>query len=132
MAEPGTPTIITKPLLKLNNMSNLFNAPESYYKENNTRYVFIDGNTCKEINSCYKSLQQQLSLPDYFGKNLDALEEMMSDLDWIKEDKVKIIILNEAGLLENNTEKKKDFLEILNSAENKKLEIIYLDKGISK
>lgn len=112
-------------------MSNVFNAPESYYKENNTRFVFLDGNTCKEIISCYQSLQQQLSLPGYFGNNLDALEEMMSDLDWIKEDKVKIIILNKAGLLENNKEKKNDFLEILNSAENGKLEIIYLNNSIN-
>jgi RNAse (barnase) inhibitor barstar len=112
-------------------MSALFNIPDSYYKENNTRYVFVDGNTCKDLDSCYKSLQQQLSLPDYFGKNLDALEEVMSDLDWIKEEKVKIIILNKGQLLEKNKEKKNDFLEILNSADNKKLEIVYLDSSIS-
>ena len=130
MAGHGTRMIITKPSHKLDSMSALFNIPDSYYKENNTRYVFVDGNTCKDLDSCYKSLQQQLSLPDYFGKNLDALEEVMSDLDWIKEEKVKIIILNKGQLLEKNKEKKNDFLEILNSADNEKLEIIYLDSSI--
>ena len=105
---------------------------ESYYTENNIRYVFIDGNTCKEINSCYATLQQQLSLPLYFGNNLDALEEVLSDLDWVTEHKVKIIILNVGGLLENDIQKKKDFLEILSSIENKILEIIVLYNDTSK
>ena len=70
-------------------MSSIINLQKSYYTENNIRYIFIDGNTCKKINSCYTTLQQQLSLPLYFGNNLDALEEVLSDLDWITEYKVK-------------------------------------------
>lgn len=98
----------------------------SYFVENNIRYVFMDGNLCRSIEQCYVTLKQQLSLPDYFGNNLDALEEVLSDLDWINEEKIKIIILNSNGLLINDISKKKDFVEILNSCDNKKLEIIYL------
>ncbi len=107
-------------------MSVILNVPASYYAENNIRYVFVDGNACKHIDMCYATLQQQLSIPDYFGKNLDALEEVLSDLDWIKEEKIKIIISNSFTLLTNDSAKKKDFLGILNSSENEKLEIIYL------
>ncbi len=113
-------------------MSSLINRQENYYTENNIRYVFIDGNICKQINNCYATLRQQLSLPLYFGNNLDALEEALSDLEWIAESKVKIIILNVGELLENDIQKKKDFLEILSSGENKILEIIFLDNGTSK
>ncbi|HET7118059.1 MAG TPA: barstar family protein [Hanamia sp.] len=112
-------------------MSDHKQVSSSYFVENNTRYVFIDGNVCKFIDQCYATLKQQLSLPDYFGNNLDALEEVLSDLDWINEEKIKIIILNSNELLTKDISKKKDLLEIFNSSENKKLEIIYLDKKIN-
>ena len=75
-------------------MSNVKKISNSYYKTNNERLVFIDGNACDTLDKCYASLVQQLSLPDYFGFNLDALEEVLSDLNWVKEEKVHIIILN--------------------------------------
>mgnify|MGYP001548716761 FL=1 len=107
-------------------MSAISNIPKSYFSENNIRYVFIDGTVCKQIDGCYKTLQLQLSLPDYFGNNLDALEEVLSDLEWINEEKVRIIILNRPELLLNDANKKEFFLDILNSCSNEKIEIIYL------
>ena len=99
----------------------------TYFAQNNIRYVFIDGNLCDTIEKCYTTLKQQLSLPGYFGNNLDALEEVLSDLDWINEEKIKIIILNSTELLSKNISTKNAFLDILNLSENKKLQIIYLD-----
>lgn len=107
-------------------MQNSKQISSSYFAENNIRYVFVDGNLCDTIDKCYITLIQQLSLPDYFGNNLDALEEALSDLEWIHEKKIEIIILNSSALLTKDISKKKDFLEILNSGENKKLEVIYL------
>ncbi len=107
-------------------MSAILNIPASYYAQNNTRYVFVDGCACKNIDKCYATLQEQLSIPDYFGKNLDALEEVLADLDWILEEKIKIIISNSSVLLANDIAKKNSFLDILNSCENEKLEITYL------
>lgn len=113
-------------------MSAVSNIPKSYFSEDNIRYVFIDGRTCKQLEDCYATLRQQLSLPDYFGNNLDALEEVLADLDWISEAEVKIIILNPSELLVDDADKKESFLDILNSCENEKLEIVYLgDDSIS-
>lgn len=109
-------------------MSVVFNNPVPYFSENNIRHVFIDGNSCTTIEQCYQTLQQQLSIPDYFGHNLDALEEVLADLDWIEEGKIKIIVLNSGSLLSDDKEKKADFLDILNSSKNEKMEIIYLGK----
>ena len=103
----------------------------SYFVEHNIRYVFIDGNLCDSIDKCYITLKQQLSLPGYFGNNLDALEEVLSDLDWIHEEKIKIIILNVTELLSKNISAKNSFLDILNVCDNKKLQIIYLDNEIN-
>lgn len=107
-------------------MSTILNIPATYYAENNIRYVFIDGNACKHIDKCYVTLQEQLSLPDYFGKNLDALEEVLADLEWIPQEKVRFIIFNQQDLLSHDTEKKNDFLYILNSCENEKVGIVYV------
>jgi len=109
-------------------MGAVIQLATGYYAENNTRYVFLDGNACKKMDDCYEALQQQLSLPAYFGKNLDALEEMLDDLEWIKEKKIKIIISGLASLLQQDLAKKTNFLEILQAAANKKIEIIYLGK----
>jgi hypothetical protein len=112
-------------------MSKILKIDTDYFVENATRYVFIDGLACQHLNSCYDILQRQLSIPDYFGRNLDALEEVLGDLDWIKEDKIKIIISNLAILLAKDKGKKDGFLDILNTCSNDKLEIIYLGIGTS-
>ena len=109
-------------------MSTIFHIPVSYYSEKNIRFVFIDGNICRSIHQCYLTLQQQLSIPDYFGYNLDALEEVLGDLDWVEEEKVRIILLNSEHLLTDEKEKKTAFFDILNSCKNEKLEIIYLSE----
>jgi len=109
-------------------MSAVIQLAAGYYTENNTRYVFLDGNACRKMEDCYDTLQQQLSLPAYFGKNLDALEEMLDDLEWIEEKKIKIIISGLASLLQQDLAKKTNFLDILQAAANKKIEIIYLGK----
>ena len=109
-------------------MSTIFNIPASYYSEKNTRFVFVDGSICRIIQQCYQTLQQQLSIPHYFGHNLDALEEVLADLDWIEEEKVRIILLNSEHLLIDDKEKKTAFFDILNSCKNEKLEIIYLSE----
>jgi RNAse (barnase) inhibitor barstar len=110
-------------------MSAIVTITASYYAENNTRYVFLDGGFCKEIEDCYVSLERQLSIPGYFGRNLDALDEVLNDLDWITEEKIKIIIADISSLMKNELKRKDDFLEILHTASNPKIEIIYLGKA---
>lgn len=100
--------------------------PTSYFAEDNIRYVFIDGNCCHHMADCYASLRQQLSLPDYFGDNLDALEEVLNDLEWIPEEQIKVIFLNLKSLLENE-EKRAAFLDVFVSSEQEKMEVIFLD-----
>ncbi|MEO8584285.1 MAG: barstar family protein [Flavitalea sp.] len=107
-------------------MSKISSIATHYYTENDTRYAFIDGRACAHLQQCYSSLQRQLSLPDYFGRNLDALEEVLADLDWIAEEKIKIIISEIDSLLAKEEDSREDFLEVLNTSGNKRLEIIYL------
>jgi RNAse (barnase) inhibitor barstar len=104
-------------------MSNIKITSTNYFKVNNERIVFIDGNTCDTIDKCYTTLQQQLSIPDYFGNNLDALEEVLADIEWIEEEKVQLVILNETGLLKNDILRKDVFMDILKNNGNNKLTV---------
>lgn len=98
----------------------------SYYAEDGVRYVFLDGNCCHTLDDCYASLRQQLSLPGYFGNNLDALEEVLNDLEWIPEKQIKLIFLNGKNLLKNE-EKRENFLDLFITASPERLEIFFLE-----
>ena len=107
-------------------MSRIIRSNSNYYSENNTRFVFIDGKCCTHLKDCYAALQEQLSLPDYFGHNLDALDEMLADLDWVEEEEVKIIISHLELLLIYEPLIKQDFLEVLEFCDNEKVSVVYL------
>lgn len=109
-------------------MSRIIRTNSTYYSENNIRFVFIDGRCCAHLRDCYATLQEQLSLPDYFGHNLDALDEMLADLEWIEEEEVKIIISHADLLLINEPLIKQDFLEVLEFCEHEKVSVVYLNK----
>ena len=110
-------------------MSTVSTLQSGYYSENNIRYVFLDGRACNNIEDCFHSLQQQLCIPSYFGHNLDALEEVLDDLEWIPENNIKIIIIHPDALLNLDHKKKIAFISILHSARNAKIEVIYLEEG---
>ncbi len=107
-------------------MNKINIIPNSYLSLNNQRIVFIDGNTCDTLDKCYITLKQQLSIPDYFGFNLDALEEVFSDLDWIEESGVNIVILNEPYFLINDMQNKEVFMEILKENDNEMISVTIL------
>lgn len=54
----------------------------------------IDGQKTTSMKEFHEEIGQALLFPDYSGKNLDALDEMLNDLEWIREEKVIIYITN--------------------------------------
>ncbi|MCK4795945.1 MAG: barstar family protein [Spirochaetes bacterium] len=63
------------------------------------REIYIDGNEILDENAFYDILQEKLKLPDYFGRNLDALWESIAD----EEIELPIIIevVNSSKIQEN-------------------------------
>ena len=48
----------------------------------------------------YNELIEKLELPDYFGRNLNALDECMADLEWLHVDgRPMVIILRDAEMI---------------------------------
>ena len=59
----------------------------------------IDGLKTTSMKEFHEQIGIAMEFPDYSGKNLDALDEMLNDLEWIKQEKVIVYIKNSADWL---------------------------------
>jgi RNAse (barnase) inhibitor barstar len=85
-------------------MKNIKVLKENYDLKTNpfTHVALIDGATCTTLEKFYTTCAEMLHFPDHFGKNLDALYDMLCDLNWLEEariEKVHIVIRNYDELL---------------------------------
>jgi RNAse (barnase) inhibitor barstar len=91
-------------------------------KTKDTLFVIIDGEKCKNRVELFQTLQESLSFPDYFGHNLDALFDMLTDLNWLVYDHIYIIILHPETLFKNSHIEKDEFDELFQLANVEQLE----------
>ncbi|TDE13829.1 barstar family protein [Dyadobacter psychrotolerans] len=77
----------------------------------------IDGLKTSSMKDFHEQIGLAMQFPDYSGKNLDALDEMLNDLEWIKQEKVIIYIKNSADWLskEKSEEKILNVLDIFDA-----------------
>ena len=70
-------------------------------------------------------LERTVPLPDYFGKNWDALEECLGNLEWL--DRPKLVLIHHDIPLENTPRDQRLYLEILSASAEKsaRLEIVF-------
>ncbi len=59
----------------------------------------IEGKAATSLKAFYEQIEQALDFPDYFGHNLDSLDEMLNDLQWIEADKILLYIKDSADWL---------------------------------
>ncbi|TDB60788.1 barstar family protein [Arundinibacter roseus] len=59
----------------------------------------VDGTQATSLKAFYEQLGRALDFPDYFGFNLDSLDELLNDLQWIDEEKIVIFIQNSGDWL---------------------------------
>jgi RNAse (barnase) inhibitor barstar len=71
--------------------------PATFFK--GWRIARIDGAQATSLKSFYEQLARTLDFPDYFGHNLDSLDELLNDLQWLNEEKIVIFIANSGDWL---------------------------------
>ena len=79
------------------------------------RIATVDGQRARTLPGFYEQIAQALAFPDDFDHNLDALDELLNDLEWIEEEKVALYISHTADWLsgEKSDEKKLMIIDLL-------------------
>lgn len=62
--------------------------------------IEIDANEVTSLREFYEVLAKAMHFPDYFGFNLDSLDELLNDLTWIEDEKLAIFFKNSEKFLE--------------------------------
>ena len=86
--------------------------------------VVIDGRSIGDMRDIHEAFRRELVFPDYYGNNLDALHDCLSDVH----EELEIYIENEALLEEKLPTKAGRLLKLLTELADKKPNIkIYLN-----
>ncbi|WP_378187393.1 barstar family protein [Aquimarina sp. W85] len=86
---------------------------DKYLENNNCFITAIDGNQCKSVKDFVVEIGRAFSFPDYYGENLDALNDCINDLDWILKDNYILIINNFELFISDNKQDRKDMIDFL-------------------
>jgi RNAse (barnase) inhibitor barstar len=95
----------------------LLNSLSEKHSTEKTLVANIDGEQVDTLDKFYEELITQLKFPDNFGRNFDAFDEMINDLDWLDETIIQIVFKNYDDFLsEENDEAREILLTILDDA----------------
>lgn len=95
----------------------ILNAASTKHSTEKTLVANIDGQQVDTLEKFYQELNVQLKFPDDFGRNLDAFDEMINDLDWLDEPTIYLVFKNYDNFLsEENDEAREIILTILDDA----------------
>lgn len=77
----------------------------------------LDAASMRDFDGLYREISSVLKFPDYFGNNLNALDECITDLEWLPADGYLGVIKNANCLLsEESDDALREFLFLLDSA----------------
>jgi RNAse (barnase) inhibitor barstar len=103
-------------LNNLNFMTHLQLIPNTNTWEDH-EIIYLDGNKCHTLRSFYEAIAEAMDFPEDFGFNIDSLDEMLSNLSWIEEEKIAVRVTNSEYFLskERNESKKLTLLDRLSA-----------------
>lgn len=89
-------------------------SPDTKIKRGNNKIIVeIEGHEVNDFQSLNDLLSDKLNFPNYFGENLDALFDMLVDLQWLKQDSIEFVISDFENLLIDEGELAKAELMLL-------------------
>ena len=81
-------------------------------------FYILDGNKMHTRNGLFTEIAEKLKFPDYFGKNRNAFDECLQDLDWLDSGSIKILITDFNEILkDDHPEEKNIFIACLTDAD---------------
>jgi RNAse (barnase) inhibitor barstar len=85
-------------------------------KRHGFAFFHVDGKSITRREQLMNAVATALHFPKHFGNNWDALEECLTDLEWVDADGYVIYFDHIDGLLENHPDQLETFVEILRDA----------------
>lgn len=80
------------------------------------KIILLDGAVINDFSDIHNKFKSQLNFPDYYGENLDALYDMLTDIS----EKIIIISVNSKLFEEKFTKKWSAFLRLMKDVEEEK------------
>ncbi|HOZ52437.1 MAG TPA: barstar family protein [Chitinophagaceae bacterium] len=109
-------------------MSHLYTLTENKFvsEASDTYFALIDGDIISSMKEFYTAISKALNFPDYFGENLDALDEMLYDLDWIENLHVLLIVRNSNLMLKDQPKEKEEIINLIKEIDNPFFEVCFM------
>lgn len=79
--------------------------------------IEINGKNCETLRGFYEATAEAMAFPEDFGFNIDSLDEMLSNLSWMEEERIAIYVKESEYFLakERNENKKLTLLDRLSA-----------------
>ena len=86
--------------------------------------VFLDGSRIENIAGLHAAFSEALSFPEYYGANLDALHDMLTE----SAEEIGVIAVNTEQLAENVGKRRwKSFLKLMNALKDERAGFYFSD-----
>ncbi len=86
------------------------------------KYVFLDGDRILSPAGLHKTFADALDLPDYFGRNMDALHDCLTDISG----PVCVIAVNSPQLWEHLGRSANAFRRLMADLQEEKMDFLFL------
>lgn len=90
------------------NQSGIYHSKQAFHLSDDSLKVKLNGKKLSDFEKFYPVLKRKLKFPDYFGNNLDALEECLNDLSWLSTKQLIIKIESSSDLLSDEDQQDRD------------------------
>lgn len=87
------------------NKSGVYKSLEEIKLDPDRFHTTIHSQKYHTLDQFYSLIARRMHFPEYFGNNLDAFEECMTDLDWINEKQIVIEFRDSENLLKEESSK---------------------------
>jgi hypothetical protein len=84
-------------------MSTDYNSIINDLKAHNYYIALLDGTKCPDVDSFIIEIAKPFKFPDYYGKNMGALDECLNDLSWLGKDNYALIIQHSEKFLSKSS-----------------------------
>jgi RNAse (barnase) inhibitor barstar len=80
------------------------------------RSIEVDGARCRTQSSLFNQFSNRLSFPGCFGRNWDAFDECIRDLEWLPARGYVVAVMNADKLLGQDRHDRDTFIDIMRTA----------------